>query len=343
MVELVQSRTEVGHIPPYFERIGAAMTRPTQRVLALLELLQSRGLQSGAELAERLQVDRRTIRRYITALEALGIPITTSQGRDGGYRLVAGYKLPPLMFTDDEALALSLGLLAARGLGLADAAPAVASAQAKLERVMPANLKQRLRAIDETVALELTRPTIALDNRVLVTLSAAAQNRQQVHLRYQTSQAQVSERDFDTYGLAYRSGRWYAIGWCHLRRDRRSFRLDRIQAVHVQPRHFVRPDDFDALAFLTESVALLPREHAIEVLLNTDLGTAQRALFPALGVLEWVDDGVLLRSRADDLDWFARELARLPFGFEIRQPAALCDALSALAHRLSRLARVAPT
>src|SRR5215831_717514 len=102
------------------------MAQPTTRVLAVLELLQAHGIVSGAELARRLAVDRRTVRRYIATLEDLGIPITAERGRAGGYLLVAGFKLPPMMFTDDEALALGVGLVAARGLGLAEAEPAVA-------------------------------------------------------------------------------------------------------------------------------------------------------------------------------------------------------------------------
>src|SRR6185437_11343430 len=123
------------------------MPRPASRVLAVLELLQARGTVGGAAMAERLGVDRRTLRRYVATLEEMGIPVVAQRGRDGGYSLVPGFKLPPLMFSEDETLALSLGLLAARSLGLADAAPAVASAQAKLERVMPAALKERARAV----------------------------------------------------------------------------------------------------------------------------------------------------------------------------------------------------
>src|SRR5438046_837760 len=158
------------------------MAHPTTRVLTVLELLQTRGRVTGAELARELDVDRRTVRRYITRLEEIGVPITAEQGRDGGYMLVAGFKLPPMMFTDDEALALSVGLLAARGLGLADAAPAVASAQAKLERVMPAPLKPRVRAVDETVSLDLARPVPPGDNSALVELTTAAQASRRVHL-----------------------------------------------------------------------------------------------------------------------------------------------------------------
>lgn len=315
------------------------MERPTTRVLAVLELLQAHGRLSGPELARRVGVDERTMRRYIAMLDELGIPITSERGRYGGYRLVAGFKLPPMMFNDDEALALSIGLLAARGLGLADAAPAVASAQAKLARVMPAKLKQRVRAIDETVALEFARGDAhAADSAALVCLSAAAQSRQRVHLHYRSAQHDASERDFDPYGLAWRGGRWYVVGHCHLRGGVRSFRLDRIEEVHALPIGFGRPDTFDALAHLGRSLATLPRAHSIEVLLKTDLASARRALFEAVGVFEPEGEDTRLSAQADDLDWFARELARLPFDYAVRGPALLRDALHRCGERLQRLA-----
>ena len=314
------------------------MAHPTTRVLAVLELLQTRGRITGAELARQLDVDRRTVRRYIARLEDIGVPITAEQGRDGGYMLVAGFKLPPMMFNDDEALALSVGLLAARGLGLAEAAPAVASAQAKLERVMPAPLKRRVRAIDETVTLDLSRPRAPGDNAALVTLSSAAQTQTRVRMRYRAADRSETERDFDPYGLGYREGCWYAVGMCHLRHGLRSFRLDRVLSVQLRDAGFARPTDFDALAHLTYSLATLPRTHAVDVVLETDLGTAQQHLFPSIGVLEWIGNTVLLRAQVDDLAWFARELARLPFGFSIRRPAALRDAVAALGRRLLTLA-----
>jgi predicted DNA-binding transcriptional regulator YafY len=317
------------------------MARPTTRVLALLELLQTHARLSGAELADRLQVDRRTVRRYITALEELGIPITAERGRDGGYMLVAGFKLPPMMFTEDEALALSVGLLAARGLGLAQAAPAVESAQSKLERVMPQNLKRRVRSVDETVTLDLKRPVAPPDNLALAALAAAAQARSRVHLRYRPPQGPPTERDFDAYGLAYMAGRWYTVGMCHLRGGVRSFRLDRIERIEPLPRSvsFERPKGFDALAYLKISIATLPRAHAVEVLLETDLETARRELYSALGLLEWTERGVLLHGQADDLRWFAQELSRLPFGFAVLSPPALRRALALHARRLDRLSR----
>ena len=311
------------------------MKRPTTRVLAVLELLQAHGRISGSALAARIGVDGRTLRRYIAMLEELGIPITSERGRFGGYQLVPGFKLPPMMFGDDEALALSLGLLAARSLGLADAAPAIASAQAKLERVMPAALQRRVRATDETIALDLSRGRSAGgDSSILRTLSAAAQERQRVHLRYRSAVRADSARDFDAYGLAWRGGAWYAVGHCHLRKGLRSFRLDRIESVKALPLSFARPEQFDALAHLAFSLATMPRAHAIDVLLRTDLATARREVFDAIGLLEAVDGGVRLLAQADDLDWFARELARLPFAFEVRTPQSLREALHALGARL---------
>ena len=275
------------------------MSGPTTRVLTVLELLQTHGRMSGLELARRLEVDRRTVRRYIAMLEELGIPVTAERGRDGAYMLVAGFKLPPMMFTDDEAVALSIGLLAARGLGLAEASTAVGSAQAKLERVLPANVKRRVRAIDETVRLDLSRSSAATEAEpaTLGALSAAARAQTRVHLRYRPARGEDVDRDFDTYGLVYRGGHWYAVGWCHLRRGVRSFRLDRVRQVRPLEVGFSKPPGFDTLAHLTFSIATLPRAFQVEVLLDTDLETARRALFPAAGVLEGAARGVRLQER----------------------------------------------
>jgi predicted DNA-binding transcriptional regulator YafY len=318
------------------------MSRPTARVLAMLELLQTHGGLSGAELARRLKVDPRTVRRYVVTLEELGIPITAERGRGGHYMLVAGFKLPPMMFTDDEALALAVGLQAARGLGLAEADVAVAGALAKLERVMPARLKRRVHAVGETVSIGISRAPARGDNLALAALSEAAQTETRVHMRYRARRGVETERDFDSYGLAYRGGCWYAVGWCHLRGGLRSFRLDRVGSVRPLPMRFSRPAGFDALAHLTLSLATLPRAFSVEVLLDTDLVTARRELSPAVAVLEWTAEGVLLRGQVDSLDWFAQELARLPFAFQIRRPGALRRALEAVARRLLGAASTRP-
>src|SRR5918993_5524904 len=125
--------------------------RPTTRLLSMLELLQARGRVGGPELARRLEVGERTVRRYVAMLQEMGVPVEAERGRYGAYTLRSGFELPPIMFTDEEALALALGLLSARRLGLSGVAPAVEGAQAKLERVMPEGLRGRLQAFEETV------------------------------------------------------------------------------------------------------------------------------------------------------------------------------------------------
>ncbi|MGH8212662.1 MAG: helix-turn-helix transcriptional regulator [Rhodanobacteraceae bacterium] len=315
------------------------MPHPTTRVLAVLELLQSRGRISGPELARRIEVDVRTLRRYIALLEELGIPITTERGRHGAYMLVAGFKLPPMMFTDAEALALSMGLLAARNLGLHAGASALASAQAKLERVMPEPLKRRLRAVEATVRLE---PAGALathvGSAVLMVLSHAAHANDRVHLHYRSAQGDESERDFDTYGLGFRGGSWYAVGYCHLRLGVRGFRLDRILDVQPHGARFAQPANFDVLEWLNRTIATLPRAYRVEVLLRADLATARNQFSPAIGLFESVGGGILLRARTDDLAWFARQLARVSCDFEIRTPARLRKELALRAAHLRRLA-----
>lgn len=314
------------------------MYRPATRALAVLELLQTHRRISGVEIAQRLGVDGRTVRRYIAALEELGIPIMAERGRYGAYLLVAGFKLPPMMFTDDEALALSVGLLAARSMGLTEASAAVASAQAKLERVMPERLMARTRAVADTVMLDLRRSAAAGTSDTLFVLSAAAQACQRVRLRYSSGHGAQTEREVDPYGLAHSGGFWYVMGHCHLRRGLRSFRLDRVADVLAQEARFVRPRGFDAVAHLTFSLATLPREHAVEVLLHTTLDEALERLGGTMGLFEPTAAGVLLRAQVDGLDWFARQLARQPFDFTVRAPDGLRVALRALAERLGGLA-----
>ena len=214
---------------------NAAMGNPTSRVLAVLELLQSGSGLGGAELARRVGVDRRTVRRYITHLVQLGVPVQAERGRDGGYALRPGYKLPPMMFTAEEALALAVGLHAAGELGLSGITPAIASTQAKLERVMPANLRRRMADIAQTVSLDLGRPYTSGNGAALLGLSAAARAQQRVLMHYRSADQQETQREVDVYGLAYRGGTWYAVGHCHLRRDLRSFRLDRVLDVQALP------------------------------------------------------------------------------------------------------------
>ena len=316
------------------------MYHPTTRVLAVLALLQAHGRMSGPELAQRLEVNIRTLRRYIIMLQDLGIPIEAERGRNGAYVLSAGFKLPPMMFTNEEALALTVGLISARYLNLAETHRAVESAIAKLERVMPLDLKSRVRALSETITLDPVRTSSAPPSEaVLSTMSSAAQLRQRVHIRYHPNQGEDTERDFDPYGLTYYQHRWYAVGYCHLRQDLRSFRLDRVAQIKLVRAEFDRPAGFDPLSHLMQAIAIMPRKHAFELLLKTDIETAQKEVFDVLGILEAAEDGVILRGSVEDLDWLARQISIFSFDFIVLEPAALKDELVKHSVKLADMAK----
>jgi predicted DNA-binding transcriptional regulator YafY len=303
---------------------------PTTRVLTVLELLQSRQRMSGPELAERLEVDIRTVRRYITMLQDLGIPVEAGRGRYGYYRLRPGFKLPPMMFTDDEAFALTIGLLAARKLGLAVAAPAVEGAQAKLERVLPQALQEQVRAIQETLILDVNASRFAPASKIVVTLGMARLRAQRIRLCYQSWQSNVTERKFDPYGIVCRGGYWYVVGYCHLRSDLRTFRLDRVLQVEVLDETFEPPSDFDCAEYAARSLVNMPVGYYVDVLLDTSLEEARRRVSPALAMLEQAADGVHFRCYSEHLDWIAYLLLGFECSFVIRQPAELRDALKRL-------------
>ena len=290
------------------------MTRPTTRVLTLLELLQTHRRLSGSELARRLEVDGRTVRRYIQTLEEMGVPVVAERGRDGGYALVAGFKLPPMMFTDEETLAVALGLVAASGLGLAENEVAVASVRAKLERVMPDRLKRRVRAIGETTQMARAPARIDIDEGVFLTLTETTLAQQRVRLSYCTVDGEVSQRDVDPYGLVFRTGYWYVSGFCHLRQDMRSFRLDRVTEVAALPESFLRPADFDAARYLSDSLKGLfaGQENLwdVEIMLHTKAQSVSRQLGWFGGVYIPTEDGLLLRTCTPNLEWLRRHSVR---------------------------------
>lgn len=301
--------------------------RPTARVLTVLELLQARGRMTGAALAERLEVDVRTARSYIETLRDLGIPIEAERGRYGAYYLRPGFKLPPLIFTDDEALALTLSLLLVRRAGLADTTPAVEGALAKIERVLPEATRTRLQAVQETVVFAVRRPESPPPTAALTVLSEAVQAGRAVQLTYAAANGRETERRFDPYGVVANWGQWYTIGHCHLRGGERLFRLDRIRAIAALPDPFDRPVDYDALAAIQAALAALPGTWRVEVWLGTTPEGATRAIgFPS-GAFIPADGDCLLQMNTDDLDRVARDLAGLPFRFVIRQPTELRAAL----------------
>ena len=311
---------------------------PTTRVLTVLELLQSHQRLSGPELAGRLEVDARTVRRYVTMLQDLGIPVEAGRGRYGYYRLRPGFKLPPLMFNDDEAFALTIGLIAARKLGLAVAAPAVEGALAKIERVLPVSLLEQVRAVQQILVLNFNAVSVGPASRIVITLCVARMQARQVQMHYQSYTAHETVRLLDPYGIVCRQGFWYVVGYCHLRTDLRTFRLDRILEVEMLDGTFQPPADFDCDAFAARSIANMPVGYLIDVLLDTTLEKARQWSMPDWVTLEQVEAGVNLRCYDKNLDWVAHMLLGLDCSLVIRQPPELRLALQRLAQRASRLA-----
>lgn len=308
---------------------------PAARLLALLELLQARPSASGAELAEALGVTPRSLRRYIQRLVDLGIPVDSERGPYGGYRLRPGYRLPPLMLSPDEAVAVTLGLLMAGRLGVRTAEQAATSALAKLQRVLPDAVRGRVRALEG--ALDAVPPTAraaAVDPDTLSALATAADSAHEVTLVHHAADGGETRRMVNPYGVVFHAGRWYLVGHDHLRDDLRTFRVDRIRSVTPGGGRFARPADFDAVTHLVRSLAGVPYEWDVEVVLHTTLDVARRLVPPTVGTLEAHPDGALLRIGAVSPDWAARHLTALGVAFTVRRPDELRAALRRLADEL---------
>jgi predicted DNA-binding transcriptional regulator YafY len=317
---------------------------PAARLLSLLELLQSRPSATGAELAEALGVTERSLRRYIQRLVDLGIPVDSERGPYGGYRLRPRFRLPPLMLSAEEAVAVTLGLLVARPLGVGTAVPAAASALAKLQRVLPDALRERVRALGDSLGVVLPASAPAeIDPRILTELGAAAHTTRSVTFDYRSFRGETTTRTVDPYGLVFHARCWYLVAHDHLRSDLRTFRVDRIGALAEGEDRFTRPEGFDAVDHLVRTLAAVPYAFDVEVVLHTDVEEARRRIAPTMASVEPHADGAVLRLGADSLDWAARYLVDIALPFTVVRPDALRDALRDLARQLEETAeRAAP-
>ncbi|MFJ5925491.1 helix-turn-helix transcriptional regulator [Kitasatospora sp. NPDC092948] len=327
------------------------MSRPTGRVLTLLELLQSGGTRTVAELADRLGVEGRTVRRYVDQLIDLDVPVESVRGRYGGYRLAPGYRLPPLMLGDDEALAVLLGLVVGRRAGLAAAErTASETASAKIRRVLPKHVAGRLDALLETLAFtdgpgEPEHP----DAGILLTVADAVRHRRPVSIRYTDRDGRRSERVLHAYGIVAHSGRWYVTGRDDGAGEDRTFRLDRIAAARTLPGSFEAPAGPDPVRRVLSGFATAAYGHEVTLRIH---GTAEqiRAQLPAavaslaehepetgrdLAAERWWR----VELRVQQLDWLPRTLAALDRPFVIERPDELRDLVAALADRLASCAR----
>jgi predicted DNA-binding transcriptional regulator YafY len=323
------------------------MTRPTARVLALLEILQTGGTHTVASLAGRLEVDERTVRRYAGHLIDLDVPVDSVRGRYGGYRLRPGYRMPPLMLTDEEALAVLLGLVASRRAGLVSAsAAAMESAAAKVRRVLPATLGRRLDALLATAEFTgaVRRPAVAPEAGVLLTLAEAARDRRTAAITYTGEDGRRSERAVDPYGIVAHSGRWYVTGADSASGQVRTFRLDRIEAVTVRPDTFEVPAGFDPPARVLSGLAGAPRRHQVSVRVQGPAGQLRARLPASVALVEELPDDpatgqgpgwTRVRLQAEQLDWVPALLAGLDRPFVVEAPDALRDQVRDLAARLA--------
>ncbi|MGW2858559.1 helix-turn-helix transcriptional regulator [Streptomyces sp. NPDC001205] len=325
------------------------MARPTARVLTLLELLQSGGTRTVAELAGQLGVDERTVRRYVQHLVDLDVPVESVRGRYGGYRLVSGYRMPPLMLSDDEALAVLLGLVAGRRAGLTTSSGAAGeTAAAKVRRVLPERLGHRLDAVLATLAFTTPPNTPAAPrSAVLLPLADAVRHHRPVSIRYTTADGRRGERTLHPYGLVSHAGRWYVTATDPAIGEDRTFRLDRIADARALPGSFVPPAGIDPAERVLAGLATAPYRH--EVTLRVQ-GTAEqiRARLPAglatLTELPPESGGeeaswFRVELRVERLDWLPAVLASLDGPFVIERPAELRTLVTALADRLTAAAR----
>ncbi len=316
------------------------MYDPVMRVLTVLEILQARERVTGAELARRMEVSRRTVQRYVARLQDLGIPVESSPGVGGCYRLRPGFRLPPLMFTEEEAFAVALGLQALRHVGLDALAPAAEGASAKLARALPPAVHQRVGDVGEAVTLETGAWVVRTDAAVVATLAGAIRGRRRVRFDYRSHHGTVSSREVEPYGLVHLDGRWYLVGHCLLREALRTFRLDRVSGVVAGEAGFEPPAGFDARAYLVASLPFVMESHEVEVWLGLPRAEMQRRMTPWRASLEDEAGGTRLRCTREQLEPFAAMVLGLGCEVEVRRPDALRSVFEAMAVRADRAARL---
>jgi predicted DNA-binding transcriptional regulator YafY len=326
----------------------ADMARPTARVLALHALLQAGGTHTVAGLAERLAVDERTVRRYIEHLRDLDIPVDGTRGPYGGYRLARHYRMPPLMLTDEEALAVVWALLVS---GRSRSGPAsvlaVDSAAAKVRRVLPAALARRIGAVVETVDFTTSREGDGDESAddsvvtVLLPLAEAARDRRPVAFGYTGRQGQTAQRSVQPHGVVAHHGRLYLTGFDVTRQAMRTFRLDRITGVRLLEGTFTAPADTDPVQQVVGPLAPSPRLHDVSIRIRADVAHVRSRIPETLASVTPVDPGaekgdgwLRVFLRAERLEWVAGTLAMLDSPFIIEHPQELRDVVTALGQRL---------
>lgn len=313
---------------------------PTTRALQLLSLLQTRRYWRASELAERFDVTERTVRRDVERLRGLGYPVDATTGTAGGYRLAIGAQLPPLVFDDDEAVAVVVGLRAAAGTAIAGIEETSVRALAKVEQALPDRLRRRVSALDgSVVSLQRIHDSGVVDPGTLSALASACRSNEEVRFEYRRRDEAETRRLVEPHQLLSAGHLWYLIAWDVRRNDWRTFRLDRLSDVQLAGRRFaVRTiPGGDAAAHLASSVASMPWEFEATVVVRTRYDRVE-------GVLARIDhtaldagaDSCTIRACSNDLDSLVMAVARLALLARVRvvEPIAVADAVHALIGRL---------
>lgn len=230
------------------------------RVLTVLEMLQARDRITGAEIAEQLEVDSRSVRRYIKQLQEMGIPVESERGRYGAYRLDTGYRLPPLMFQEDEITAIIVGLLVIRAFHFPLEPTDIAGALAKIKRSVPKQFFEKVQAIQDVMYFYATPREMNVDGQIMTTVASSAWQTMTVFLEYQSRNGDETELQFDPYGVVYYQQYWYAVGFCHLRTNLRTFRMDRISRAMRTDEKFAPRPDFNPLDYVIQSLGRYPAD-----------------------------------------------------------------------------------
>ena len=311
-------------------------TSPAARALAALEALSDSPGITAERLAWRLGVSERAVRRYVRVLRDAGIPVESTTGRYGGYRLGRGTRLPPLMLSAPEALGLVMAVLEGRP-GAADATDPVGSAIGKIVRVLPAAVAEPVAALRQVPSGAQQRGDRAPDPHTTTTLVRASESRNRVRLTYRVQDTPVDvDRvlDVDPWAVSVWRSRWYLLGWSHTSGARRVYRVDRVVGVEVLDDVFTPPDGLDPLATIEEQMST-GWEHPVELVVDAPPEDVARWLPRSLGRLEPTEDGGtrLVGSTGEPL-WFLRHLPAIEAPFRIVQPPELREVARALAERL---------
>ncbi|MFJ3882086.1 helix-turn-helix transcriptional regulator [Streptomyces sp. NPDC090077] len=316
------------------------MLETSARLLRLLSLLQAHREWTGADLAARLGVTPRTVRRDVDRLRELGYPVNASPGTGGGYQLGAGAELPPLLLDDDEAVAVAVGLRTAAGNGVEGIGEASVRALAKLEQVLPSRLRRRVSALNEFTVPMLRGPgRDTVDPAVLTDLAAVCRDGERLRFGYRDHGGSVSRRTVEPHRLVCSERRWYLVAWDLDREDWRTFRADRIEPRPPHgPRFLPRPAPAEDLAaYVSRGVSHRAYAARAVVRLRVPAEEAARIIGPSDGVLEPVDgESCLLRTGAVSLDVLVIHVMLIGCEFEVVEPPELTDRIRGLRDLLGR-------